>query len=120
MVNARELWLQLNEKKFECPACAYNTCNGAHWTRHVQSTKHFLLYEFGCFAPMDIKVVVASFLPLPTILGLSDSVAWATLKRLYPTRNFFNRCQSSEGPHARTVFLGGLTRQNLRTLAFVL
>ena len=101
MVNARELWLQLNEKKFECPACAYCTCNGAHWTRHVQSTKHFLLYEFGCFAPMDIKVVVASFLPLPTIVALDDTVAWATLKRLYPTREFF---KPSGGPHARTVF----------------
>ena len=114
---ARELWLQLNENKFECTACNYSGHNGAHWKRHIESTKHFLLHDFGLFAPMDVKVVVASFLPLGTIVTLDDKIAWATLKRLYPTREIF---KPSTNLLSRSAFLGGRKSRNSQTQAFVL
>ena len=71
MVTPTELWMDYNEFKYWCEACTYSSCNKTHYGRHAESIKHFLMTDIAN-APLDIKAVIATFLPIRTILNLGD------------------------------------------------
>ena len=122
--SAQEMWHDLNFDKYTCPECGFRSPNHAHWYRHVRSDKHFLLGDFAVNAPRDIKVLVASFLPFVKLtrlgqLGL-DAVTMAVGRRVQWMNQRIIRLGDPANPPFRTVFLGGHSEHNLRSLAFVL
>ena len=114
--SAPELWNEMNASKYHCKKCDYCTPNRAHMDRHKESVKHFLMAEFTDDCPNDMKVVVASFLPLRQLVSLGDNGMKALA---YDKPRLRWRVISSEGPHARTVFLGDRRVHTPQTLAFV-
>ena len=77
---ARKYWTELNSKKYSCPTCGFNTFNKTHFTRHVQSNKYFLITEFAEDCPRDLKILVASFLPVYIIFNLPERISAPALK----------------------------------------
>ena len=67
---AHVLWQQLNRNKYRCEACNFRSSNAAHMVRHQDSTKHFLLTVFARECPNDLKILVASFLPIYKLFRL--------------------------------------------------
>jgi hypothetical protein len=67
---AHVLWKELNASRYNCEVCRFRSFNKAHYARHVHCDKHFLLTHFRWNAPRDIKILVASFLPLYKIIRL--------------------------------------------------
>ena len=126
MKTSREIWIALNENRYECPVCKFRTPNLAHFRRHLNSDKHWLMTVFAPECPRDLKILVASFLPFVKLthlgqLGL-DAVAMAVgppIIWLSRTDRIIQRVGPGGLP-ARTVYLGGHSRRNLRSLAFVL
>ena len=78
-MEAHVLWKELNSKRYECKVCRFRSHNKKHYERHLESNKHFLLTTFAEEAPRDIKVLVASFLPLYKLIRL-PSVGKSALK----------------------------------------
>ena len=72
MKPAGELWQELNKNKYNCPVCCFNSFNRAHYLRHRNSSKHFLLTEFKSQCPRDIRILIASFLPLYKVIRLKQ------------------------------------------------
>jgi hypothetical protein len=66
------LWKELNAGRYKCAVCRFRSFNKAHYARHVHCDKHFLLTHFRWECPRDIKVLIASFLPLYKIIKLSS------------------------------------------------
>ena len=64
MKPAHILWQELNRNKYRCETCNFRSSNAAHMVRHLNSSKHFLLEIFAKECPNDLKILVASFLPL--------------------------------------------------------
>jgi hypothetical protein len=67
---ADTLWRLLNASRYECKICRFKSFNKAHWRRHFDSDKHFLLTTFRDECPRDLKIMVASFLPLRKLIRL--------------------------------------------------
>ena len=123
--SAREMWIDLNQDRYKCEACDFRTPNLAHWCRHENSDKHFLMTTFRDEAPRDVKMLVASFLPFVKLtelgqLGLDavnmvvgTPIIWLSTRRLIQR-------VAPGGLPARTVYLGGHSGRNLRSLAYVL
>ena len=80
MKTNREIWIELNEDRYECPACGFRTPNLAHFRRHLASDKHWLMTEFREECPRDLKIVVASFLPFGHVVGLKRPVFLSRLR----------------------------------------
>ena len=122
---AREVWIALNEDRYECPDCGFRSPNLAHFTRHLRSDKHWLMTEFRTQCPRDLKIVVASFLPFMKLTNLGqlgfDAVSMAVGPPIVwlEKRRIIQRVGLAGLP-ARTVYLGGRSGRNLRSLAFVL
>ena len=72
MKPANQLWQELNKHKYNCPVCCFNSFNRAHYLRHRNSSKHFLLTEFKSQCPRDIRILIASFLPLYKVIRLKQ------------------------------------------------
>jgi hypothetical protein len=83
MKPANVLWQELNHSKFACPICNFRTFNRAHFARHEQSDKHFLLTEFRAAVPRDMRVLIASFLPIYKIIRLK-CIGYDALKLAWP------------------------------------
>ncbi len=122
----REIWIELNEDRYECPACGFRTPNLAHFRRHLASDKHWLMTEFREECPRDLKIVVASFLPFVKLTNLGqlglDAVTCAVgppIVWLTHPRRIIQKVDPA-GPLARGAYLGGRSGRNLRSLAFVL
>ena len=122
--SAQELWLDLNQGKYKCPECGYQSPNHAHWYRHVRSDKHFLIGHFAVLAPRDIKVLVASFLPFMKLTNLGklglDAVNMCVGRRVKWLNRRVIQAGAPGDPPFRTVYLGGHSARNLRSLAYVL
>lgn len=69
---ADDLWKELNAGRYKCDVCRFRSFNKAHYARHVHCDKHFLLTHFRWECPRDLKVLIASFLPLYKIIKLSN------------------------------------------------
>ena len=67
---AHILWQELNRNKYRCETCNFRSSNAAHMVRHLQSSKHFLLEIFAKQCPNDLKILVASFLPIYKLFRL--------------------------------------------------
>ena len=121
---ATELWLELNAKKYVCSACGFTTANRAHFKRHFQTTKHFLMTDFRQGVPRDIRVLVASFLPFTLLTRLGqvglDAVNMAVGRRVRWLNHRVIRGGDLANPPVRTVYLGVQRDGMLRSLAFVL
>ena len=83
-MDACALWKDLNRSKYTCAACRFRTYNLTHYERHCDTAKHFLLNGFAKEAPLDIKAVVASFLPVWIIFGLPPKVSQPALRLAWP------------------------------------
>jgi hypothetical protein len=70
MKPANILWQELNKNRYNCPVCCFNSFNRAHYLRHNDSSKHFLLTDFKSNCPRDIRILIASFLPLYKVIRL--------------------------------------------------
>ena len=86
------LWQQLNRNKYRCEVCRFRSYNAAHWQRHLNSAKHWLLTEFRDDCPKDLKILIASFLPPYKIFRLPDPISRPALRlawsRPAPYRNY--------------------------------
>ena len=122
---ARQIWIALNEDRYECPVCGFKTPNLAHFRRHLASDKHFLMTDFRDNCPRDLKVLVASFLPFMKLTHLGQLGLDAVCMAVGPPivwldqRRIIQRVDP-EGLPVRTVYLGGHRDGNLRSLAYVL
>ena len=118
------MWIDLNHDRYRCDACDFRTPNLAHWCRHDNSDKHFLMTTFRDEAPRDIKLLVASFLPFVKLTELGQLGLDAVQMVLGPPIIWLNnRVIQRVGPGGlpvRTVYLGGHSARNLRSLAYVL
>ena len=115
--SAPELWNEMNASKYHCEQCDYCTPNRAHWKRHKDSVKHFLMADLAEQCPTDMKVVIASFLPLRQLTNLGRNGVNA-LTYAQP-RLCLNGVISFVDPPVRTVFLGNRRVHTPQTLAFV-
>ena len=70
MDSAREMWQRLNRDRYVCSTCHFKTYNLAHYRRHIQSSKHFLLTDLRHECPSDLKIIIASYLPVYKIYKL--------------------------------------------------
>ena len=61
---AHIMWRRLNNERYVCSTCKYKTYNLAHYKRHIESSKHFLLTDLRFECPRDLKILIASFLPI--------------------------------------------------------
>ena len=77
---AHILWQELNRSKYQCKCCKFRSFNAAHYIRHLQSSKHFLLTEFASECPRDLKILIASFLPVYKIFRLPEVISRAALR----------------------------------------
>ena len=123
---SRQVWLELNNDRYECSVCGFTSPNLSHFKRHLKSDKHWLMTQFRMECPRDLKVMVASFLPFVKLTDLGqlglDAVTMAIgppIVWLDKPRRVIQRVDPVGLP-ARTVYLGGHSRRNLRSLAFVL
>jgi hypothetical protein len=119
------MWVDLNHDRYKCEACNFRTPNLAHWCRHDDSVKHFLMTTFRDEAPRDIKILVASWLPFVKLTELGQvgldavnmvvgsPIIWLSRRRIIQR-------VGPGGLPARTVYLGGHSGRNLRSLAYVL
>ena len=84
---AHVLWQELNARKYECKTCNFRSANHAHYDRHIDSSKHFLLNEFREDCPNDLKIVIASFLTFSKLVRLGRNgvcavnLAWPRPRR---------------------------------------
>ena len=83
MKPAHVLWQQLNHTRFSCAVCEFKSFNRAHYARHTESDKHFLLTEFRSYVPRDIRILIASFLPIYKIIRLK-CIGYDALKLAWP------------------------------------
>ena len=67
---AHILWQELNRNRYECPVCNFRSFNAAHYVRHLDSSKHFLLTTIADECPNDLKILIASFLPIYKLFRL--------------------------------------------------
>lgn len=74
MKPAHVLWQQLNHSKYQCSTCNFRSFNLAHYVRHIDSSKHFLLTEFADECPIDLKILIASFLPIYKLFRIPGRV----------------------------------------------
>ena len=116
---ARMIWKLENRKRYECKTCGYHTHNKSHMRRHLESKSHFLLHDFGRFAPRDICLVVASFLDFHDIHKLGQLCADAlNYRRPEGCVWRFTRQWVPGGPLSR-IFVSGVHRvHKRRTLVF--
>lgn len=70
MKPAHELWRELNRNRYECHVCRFRSFNRAHYVRHMDCAKHFLMTEFKSNCPRDLRILIASFLPLYKVIRL--------------------------------------------------
>ena len=122
---AREMWIELNHDRYRCDCCGFRSPNLTHYLRHAGSDKHFLMTTFRDEAPRDIKIMVASWLPFVKLTELGQvgldavnmvvgtPIIWLSRRRIIQR-------VGPGGPPARTVYLGGHSARNLRSLAYVL
>ena len=119
---AHELWKELNARKYRCEPCCFRSSNKAHWTRHKDTPKHFLINEF-VHAPRDIKVLVATFLPIHYLCNIGSIGLFALNRVLAPSVRFVNRrvlhLRSSVGLPSQTVYLGNPLIHSSQIRAFV-
>ena len=66
VMKASLIWRLENRSRYHCKCCNYKSHNRAIFTRHENTTSHWLMSEFAK-APRDIKMLVASFLPFSKI-----------------------------------------------------
>ena len=125
VTKAHLLWMDFNEYKYCCECCKYHNGNKTHYGRHQRSIKHFLMTVIA-EAPTDIKAIVATFLPIRTILMLGDVGARALRleadeinKRVIHLQIRLAGRPLSTSLHAQTVVGPFLARHSSRTLAFV-
>gem|GEM_PF-4772756 len=78
------LWAELNANRYCCEACGYRTHNKAMFNRHRQSARHFLMTTFREECPVEIKIVVMSYLPVWKIIQAPRVIARNALKRAWP------------------------------------
>lgn len=72
MKPAHELWQELNRNKYKCKICNFRSFNKNHYVRHIDSSKHFLLTEFKSECPRELRILIASFLPLYKLIRLKS------------------------------------------------
>ena len=125
VTKAHLLWMEFNEYKYCCDNCNYHNHNLTHFIRHERSIKHFLMTMIKN-APTDIKALVATFLPIRTMLTLGDVGAMALRLEADHIKDRVIHLQVhlagrplSTSLHARTVVEPFLARHSSRTLAFV-
>ena len=107
---ARILWKLVNYSKHKCCTCKFRSYNKAHYDRHMQSTKHFLLVTFAEECPNDLKIIVASFLHIRQIFILGENGVHA-LNLVWPRLYRWSRHQMEALHHASRIV--GLPSQNV-------
>ena len=116
---ARTIWKLENRKRYECKTCKYHTHNKSHMRRHLESKSHFLLHDFGRFAPRDICLVVASFLDFRDIHKLGQLCADAlNYRRPEGCVWRFTRVEGPGDPLARICVAEARPVRRRRTLVF--
>ena len=99
MKPAHELWQELNKSKYVCETCKFRSFNRAHFTRHYVSNKHFLLTEFAKDCPRDLKILIASFLPVYKIFRIPDPVGRCALKLVWRRHESYRHCRRAVLPY---------------------
>ena len=79
-MEAHVLWQQLNRNRYRCEVCRFRSYNAAHWQRHLDSAKHWLLTEFRWKCPKDLKILIASFLPPYKLFRLPSPISRPALR----------------------------------------
>ena len=121
-MTANEMWIMLNHTKYECIACGYKTHNRSHYYRHHQSTRHWLLHDFRIDCPTDLKVLIASFLPIKamTYCGANGLKAMNMQARNWGIARFISSIPPSAGLHVRICGGRGRITRSSQTPASVL
>ena len=81
---AHILWKELNTDRYRCDVCGYKTHNRAMFSRHLKSSRHFLMTMFREECPYDLKVLTLSFLPVWKIIQAPKVIARNALKLAWP------------------------------------
>lgn len=111
---ARMIWRLENKRRHRCETCGYSTHNKSHMRRHLESKSHFLMHDFGLFAPRDICLVVASFLDFRDIYKLGQLAADAlNYRRPDGCVWRFTRVEGPGGPLSR-IYVSGVPRARRR------
>ena len=118
-MGAARMWKLANACRYKCRACDYKSHNRAIFCRHVNTTSHWLCAEFAQYAPRDVKIVVASFLPLKKLV-LCGLVRVAAFNYNLPLGHPWRMKVTALGdPRARTAGgVAGIIRRK-QTLVFV-
>ena len=80
---AHVLWQEMNRNKYVCQECKFRSFNAAHYMRHLKSSKHFLLTEFARDCPTDLKILIASFLPVYKLFRLPGRIGRSALRLVW-------------------------------------
>ena len=103
VMSADEMWKLVNHKKYQCETCCYCTHNKNHFTRHCNSTRHWLLCDFAKTCPKDLKILIGSFLPMHhlTFCGHNGLLAMNVQAREFGIAKFVSLMKPSAGLHVR-------------------
>ena len=118
MKPAHVLWQELNRNKWKCPICKFRSFNKAHYDRHLISSKHFLLTEFATQCPRDLKILIASFLPVYKIFRLPEWISRAALRIVWKRADQYRHCRRvvlpylTLGPKAYSPIVGPLSHND--------
>ena len=96
---AHVLWQQLNQNKYQCDTCKFRSFNAAHYIRHINSAKHFLLTTFATECPRDLKILIESFLPLFKIFKLPEPISRPALRLAWKRHPRYQNCPRAVLPH---------------------
>ena len=113
--DAHVLWQELNARRYVCKKCRFRSSNHAHYDRHWDSSKHFLLNEFREECPNDLKILIASFLPFSKLVTLGRNGVLA-VNLAWPRPRRWNHLQIQR--LHRVVQTVGLPSQNVAAAVF--
>ena len=119
VMGAAKMWMLANGSRYECKVCDYKSHNKSIYCRHVNTLSHWLCSDFAQYAPRDIKIVVASFLPLRK-LDLCGKIRVMAFNYNLPLGHPWRmKVMAPVNPLARTVGGGDGIIRRKQTLVFV-